>query len=100
MDHVISERCYKVTILQRNYKKMTILWSFSYYSYVKFHGKEIFGSHKLTLQCYIKICVITRCIINGRTALIVLPITIKVIFSKIHKKKYTKLRLKKSCIHG
>ena len=30
MDHVISEPCYDGTILQRNYRKMTILWSFSY----------------------------------------------------------------------
>ena len=30
MDHVISEPCYKRTILQWNYRKMTILWSFSY----------------------------------------------------------------------
>ena len=25
MDHVISELCYKGTILQRNYRKMTVL---------------------------------------------------------------------------
>ena len=41
MDHVISKSCYKGTILQRNYKKMTILWSFSYNSLIKFHGKII-----------------------------------------------------------
>ena len=40
MDHVISELCYKGTILQRNYRKMTIPWSFSYNSFVKFHGKK------------------------------------------------------------
>ena len=39
MDHVISESCYKGTILQRNDRKMTISWSFSYHYYVKFHGK-------------------------------------------------------------
>ena len=32
MDGVISESCYKGTILQRNYRKMTITWSFSYNS--------------------------------------------------------------------
>ena len=40
-DHVISEPCYKGMILQRNYRKMTILWSFSYDPFVKFHGKNI-----------------------------------------------------------
>ena len=29
MDSVMSEPCYKWTILQRNYGKMTILWPFS-----------------------------------------------------------------------
>ena len=41
MDRVISESCYKETILQRNYRKMTISWSFSFNSFVKFHGKRI-----------------------------------------------------------
>ena len=40
MDLVISEPCYKGTILQRNYRKMTIIWSFSYNSFVKFHVKK------------------------------------------------------------
>ena len=44
MDHVISELCYRGTILQGNYRKMTILWSFSYNSFVKFHGKIILGA--------------------------------------------------------
>ena len=35
------EPCYKGTILQRNYRKITILWSFSYNSFVKFQGKGI-----------------------------------------------------------
>ena len=39
MDPVICELCYTETILQRNYRKMTILWSFSYNSFVKkIHG--------------------------------------------------------------
>ena len=44
MDHVLSESCYKGTILQRSYRKMTMLWSFSYNSFVKFYGKR-FGIH-------------------------------------------------------
>ena len=40
MDCVISESCYKGIILQRNYRKMTIKWPFSYNSFVKFHGKH------------------------------------------------------------
>ena len=31
--------CYKGTILQRYYRKKTILWSFSYNSFVKFIAK-------------------------------------------------------------
>ena len=59
MDNVISESCYKEIILQRNYRKMTILWSFSYNSFVKFHGK-IFSSHNVTVLYsnlwYNKVC--------------------------------------------
>ena len=46
-DSVISESCYKGTILKRNSRKMTLKWSFSYNSIVKFHGKKI-GSHNQT----------------------------------------------------
>ena len=38
---LLSQVFYKGTILQKNYRKMTILWSFSYNSLVKFHGKII-----------------------------------------------------------
>ena len=48
INYVIGELCYKETILQRNYRKMTIVWSFSYNSFVKFHGKKI-GSHNMTV---------------------------------------------------
>ena len=47
-EHAISEFCYKGTILQRNYKKMTTKLSFSCNSSVKFHGKKI-GSHNMTV---------------------------------------------------
>ena len=62
IDHVISELCYKGTILQKNYRKMTILWSFSYNSFVKFCGKKIGAT---TCPYYIRIHVIMRCIIKG-----------------------------------
>ena len=55
MDSVISEPCYKGTILQRN-EKMTILWPFSYNSFVKFHGKKWEPQHD---------CVITRVCYKG-----------------------------------
>ena len=45
MDRVISELCYKGTTLQKNYRKMTILWSFSYNFFVKFHGNKICQPH-------------------------------------------------------
>ena len=40
MDSVKIELCRIGTILQMNYRKMTITWSFSYNSVVKFHGKK------------------------------------------------------------
>ena len=40
MNHAISELFYKETILQSNYRQMTILWSFAYNSFVKSHGKN------------------------------------------------------------
>ena len=48
MDSIISEPCYSGAILQMNYKKMTITWSFSYNAFVKFHGKKL-GSHSVTV---------------------------------------------------
>ena len=58
MDCVISES-YNWTILQRNYRKMTNLWSFSYNSFVKLYGKKI-GSHNMTPLhpdlCYNEVC--------------------------------------------
>ena len=56
-DPVISETCYKGTILQRNIK-----WSFSYNSFVKFHGKKVWAPQPVY---YIQICVVTRCVKTG-----------------------------------
>ena len=50
-------------ILQRNYRKMTILWSFSNNSFVKFHGTK-FREPQYD-PCYTIICVIMRCVIKG-----------------------------------
>ena len=44
-------------------RKITILWSFSYYSFVKFHGKKLGTT---TWPCYILIHVIIRSVINGQ----------------------------------
>ena len=41
MGQVINEVRYKGTILQRNFRKMTILWSFSYNSVVKSHVRKM-----------------------------------------------------------
>ena len=41
---VVNDPCYKGTILQKNYRKMTISWAFSYNSFVKLHGKKIWES--------------------------------------------------------
>ena len=54
MLRVLSELCYKGTILQRNYRKMTILWSFSYHSFVKFCGKKSWEPQYSL--CYKEIC--------------------------------------------
>ena len=45
---VISAMSYKGAILQRNYRKMVISWSFSDNSFIKLHGKKI-GSHNMTV---------------------------------------------------
>ena len=58
---MLSELCYKWTILQRNNRKMTTLWSFSYNSCVKFHGKKLWEAQ----HDYIQISVIMRCVIQG-----------------------------------
>ena len=58
MNRVISESCYDGTILQRNYRKMTISWSFSYNSFVKFYGQKIWKPpHDSVISnlCYIKV---------------------------------------------
>ena len=47
MDHATSKSCYKGKILQNNYRKMTIAWSFSFNSLVMFHGK--LRSHNMTV---------------------------------------------------
>ena len=52
MDCAISELCYrhdKGTILQKNYLKMTILWSFSNNYFVKLHGQKKIGPHNMTM---------------------------------------------------
>ena len=49
MDCAISESCYKGKTLQRNDRKMTMEWSFSYNSFVKFDGNKNLGSHKMTV---------------------------------------------------
>ena len=58
MDCVISESCSKLkrTILQNNCRKITILRSFSYKSFVKFQGKKIASNY---ITVYIKICIKT-----------------------------------------
>ena len=49
IDCVISKSCHKVIILQRNYRKMTMKWSFSYKLFVKFLDKKI-GSHHMIMS--------------------------------------------------
>ena len=52
----IIESCYKQIILQRNnYRKMTIIWSFSYNYFEKFQCKNIWK------PCSCQICAIIRC---------------------------------------
>ena len=51
MDCGVSEPCYEriISILQKNYRKMTISWSFSYNSFVIFHVVKTFVSHNMTM---------------------------------------------------
>ena len=60
MDSVIGELFYKGAILQRIYRKMTILWSFSYNSFVKFHDGKIIREPQhdcvISKPCFNKVC--------------------------------------------
>ena len=51
---------YKGAILRWNYRKMTMKWSFSYNSFVKFHGKKKYGNHNTAMLypnlSYINVC--------------------------------------------
>ena len=49
MDSVKSETYFEGPILQSDYRKISILWSFSSISFVKFKGKK-FGSHNRTMS--------------------------------------------------
>ena len=62
VDRVINESCNDRTAIQRNYRKMTIKWSVSCYSFVKFRDEK-FGSH--TWLWYIQLCVIKRFVLKG-----------------------------------
>ena len=55
---VLSDLCHEGTILQRNYRKMTILWSFSFNSFVKFHGKKNREHYNISTvnPCYNEVC--------------------------------------------
>ena len=50
---------------KRNYRKMTILWSFSYMSFIKLQVKKFGGATKYDPTHYIQICVIIMCVIKG-----------------------------------
>ena len=41
--HIVSEveQCFKGTIFQKKYRKMSIVWLFSYKSFVKLHGEKV-----------------------------------------------------------
>ena len=55
--NVTIESCFVRTILQRNYRKMTIKWSFSYNFFVKFHGEKNWESqHDYPNLCYNEVC--------------------------------------------
>ena len=62
MDPGISNPCYKETILQRNYWKMTIVWSFSFNFVVKFHCEKLWNHSS---PDYIEIRLIMRSVIKG-----------------------------------
>ena len=57
IDPVISDFVFLSEILQKNYKKMTMLWSFSCNSFVKF---MVYGSHNITVL-YPNLCKIEAC---------------------------------------
>ena len=76
MNPEIKGPFYKGIIRKRavlwNYRKMTILWSFSYNSFVKFHGKNI--SEPKHDHVISKNCVIIGCFVKGlHCSLVIVP---------------------------
>ena len=72
MDCIISESYYLRAISQRNYRKMTITWSFSYNSFVKFHDKKNWSHIRTALYltpCYYEVCykeTVLYCVLQGK----------------------------------
>ena len=61
MEGVVSELFIKGQFYKGIIEKRPFLWSFSYNSFVKFHGK-IFGSHNMTLlDLNVQVHVIMQC---------------------------------------
>ena len=59
IDRVISELCYKGKILQRNFRTMTIAWSFFFNFFVKFDGlKNWEPQHDRVISCDYKLLAI------------------------------------------
>ena len=87
MDHVITVSCYKGTILQKNYRKMTILWSFSYNSFVKFNGKNIWEPQHdcvITSSYYNQVCYVGAVLYSNVSLTLILDILCTTLCSLIH----------------
>ena len=59
MGHVVLEMCYKGSILQKNFREMTITWSFSYNSFVQLHSLKKWRTRMTVLNtnlCYNEMC--------------------------------------------
>ena len=77
MDRVISELCYKRTLLRRNYKEITISWTLSYNAVVKFHDKNT-GSHNMVVLFPIR--VVTSNVIKGLHCITKVYAALRVLF--------------------
>ena len=55
-DNVISELCYKGQFYKRNYREMTIEWSFSYNSICKIQWLKNLGCALYPNKCYKEVC--------------------------------------------
>ena len=81
---MLCGQCLKRTTLQKNYRTMTISWSFFYNSFVKLHGKKIWEPQH---DCVIIKSVYSEVYYKGTAPYMVLYRGLPCIYGKVLKKE-------------